>query len=201
MKKSLTGDKAAIKRYGDLLSDIKTRIRQAQNRAVMSANAEMLHLYWDIGRMVTTKQEVEGWGAAVIPRLAVDLRSDMPEINGFSERNIRRMVQFYKEYQNFFSIRPRPVAKLYDSSVAPEIRPQPVAKLEMDDTLSAAQTEEENHDPQRVVAHLPWAHNVILIQKVHWSSGTENRTVQTGIRRQDQFLLQCGGRPIPARNR
>jgi predicted nuclease of restriction endonuclease-like RecB superfamily len=34
MKKPLPGDKAIMKRYGDLLADIKTLIRQAQNRAV-----------------------------------------------------------------------------------------------------------------------------------------------------------------------
>jgi hypothetical protein len=37
MKKTLTGDKTVMKRYGDLLADIKARIRQAQNQAVMSA--------------------------------------------------------------------------------------------------------------------------------------------------------------------
>ena len=62
MKKPLPDDKAVMKLYGDLLADIKTRIRQAQNRAVMSANAEMLHMYWDIGHMITLKQDAEGWG-------------------------------------------------------------------------------------------------------------------------------------------
>jgi hypothetical protein len=65
-----------MKRYGDLLTDIKTRIQQAQNRVVMSANADMLRMYWDIGRMITVKQDAEGWGAADIPRLAVDLRNE-----------------------------------------------------------------------------------------------------------------------------
>jgi hypothetical protein len=32
----------------------------------MSANAEMLRLYWEIGRMVAKKPDAEGWGAAVI---------------------------------------------------------------------------------------------------------------------------------------
>jgi hypothetical protein len=112
MKTSLPPDKAATKRYGDLLADIKTRVRLAQNRAVMSVNAEMLRMYWDIGRMVAVKQEVEGWGAAVIPRLAADLHNDMPEIKGFSERNTRRMIQFYNEYPHLFSIWPQAVAKL-----------------------------------------------------------------------------------------
>jgi hypothetical protein len=119
MKKPLPDGKAAIKRYADLLADIKSRIRQGQHRAVMSANEEMLHMYWDIGRMVAAKQDAQGWDAAVIPRLAVDLPSDMPEIKGFSERNIRRMIQFYKEYIKLLSIWPRPVAKLKTNDALP----------------------------------------------------------------------------------
>ena len=61
MKKPILGDKAVMKRYGDLLADIKTCIRQAQNRAVMSANAKMIRMYWDIGQMVAKRQELEGW--------------------------------------------------------------------------------------------------------------------------------------------
>ena len=46
--------------YQDLLKDIKIRIRQAQLKAAMSANAEMLMLYWDIGRMIHLRQSTEG---------------------------------------------------------------------------------------------------------------------------------------------
>ncbi len=81
MKKPFSNNKAVMTLYSDLLAGIKIRIRQGQNRAVMSANAEMLCLYWDIGRMITVRQDAEGWGAAVIPRLAIDLRNELPEIN------------------------------------------------------------------------------------------------------------------------
>lgn len=40
----------------------------------------------------------EGWGKAVIPRLAKDIHNEMPEVKGFSERNIGRMVAFYRAY-------------------------------------------------------------------------------------------------------
>jgi len=50
------------------LAEIKTRIRSAQVKAAMSANREMILLYWDIGRMIAERQKREGWGAAVIPR-------------------------------------------------------------------------------------------------------------------------------------
>ena len=111
MKKPLAGDKAAMQRYSHMLADIKARIRQAQRRVVMAANTEMIHMYWDIGRMVAEKQAAEGWGAAVIPRLAVDLRNDLNEIKGFSKRNLGRMISFYRAYPGLDEILPQPVAK------------------------------------------------------------------------------------------
>jgi hypothetical protein len=136
MKKPLPGDRAAIKHYGDLLANIKKRVRQAQNRAVMSINAEMLRMYWDIGRMITAKQDAEGWGAAVIPRLAVDLRNDLPEIKGFSERNIGRMIAFFRAYPGMNEILPQPVAK-FSQKPKQELTnlPQAVAKTQRTDSM------------------------------------------------------------------
>ena len=98
--------------YRELLGDIKTRVRQAQHKAMLSANAEMILMYWDIGRMIAARQEREGWGAGVIPRLAVDLKNELPEEKGFSDTNLKRMVQFSREYPTLFPIGARPVAKL-----------------------------------------------------------------------------------------
>lgn len=72
-----------------LLNEIKTRIQQSQVRAILAVNAELVRLHWDIGRMIDQRQKQEGWGAAVIPRLARELRNEMPEIKGFSERKYR----------------------------------------------------------------------------------------------------------------
>jgi len=158
MKKPLPGDKAAIKRYGDLLADIKARIRQAQSRAVMSANAEMLRLYWDIGRMVAAKQDTEGWGAAVIPRLSVDLRGDLPEIKGFSERNIGRMIAFFRAYPSMDEILPQPVAKLNHEQKQGLINlPQAVAKIQQAVVMK---------DLLLLVPKIPWGHNILLMEKV-----------------------------------
>ena len=38
--------------YHNLLADIKVRVRTAQHKAALSANAEMILMYWDIGRMI-----------------------------------------------------------------------------------------------------------------------------------------------------
>ena len=70
---------------------VKNRIRAAQVKATLAANAELIHLYWDIGRAIAAMQEKEGWGAGVIPRLARDITNDLPEVKGFSERNLKRI--------------------------------------------------------------------------------------------------------------
>jgi predicted nuclease of restriction endonuclease-like (RecB) superfamily len=100
--------------YANLLSDIKTRIRQAQVKATLSANAEMIMMYWDIGRIIYKRQQQEGWGAGIIPRLAKDLHNELPDLKGFSERNIKFMVQLYKEYETDAAIGKQPVSQLED---------------------------------------------------------------------------------------
>jgi len=91
--------KNEIELYGTLLNDIKIRIRQGQVKAIHLANSEMIAMYRDIGKMIYERQQKEGWGAGVIPKLAKDISRDLPEIKGFSSRNMNFMVQLYKEYE------------------------------------------------------------------------------------------------------
>jgi predicted nuclease of restriction endonuclease-like (RecB) superfamily len=82
------------KGYGPALAAIKSRIRKERLRVVLSANAAMVMLYWDIGQMILERQERAGWGAKVIDRLAVDLREAFPDMKGFSPRNLKYMRAF-----------------------------------------------------------------------------------------------------------
>ncbi|MBI4676625.1 MAG: DUF1016 domain-containing protein [Elusimicrobia bacterium] len=113
--------------FSALLGEVKGRIQAAQARAIFAVNAELVRLYWDVGRIVRERQAREGWGAGVIPRLARELHNDLPDLKGFSERNIKLMVQFSSEYPDAF---------------APS---DPIG--------------------QPPVAQIPWAHNVLLMQK------------------------------------
>jgi predicted nuclease of restriction endonuclease-like (RecB) superfamily len=97
--------------YKNLLSDIKQRIRTAQIKATFAANAEMIAMYWDIGQMIALRQKQQGWAASVIPKLSRDLKNELPEVTGFSERNLGRMIAFYRAYLSDDSILPQPVAK------------------------------------------------------------------------------------------
>lgn len=80
--------------YIATLTDIKERIQQGRLRVVVAANAAMVALYWDIGRLILDRQTHAGWGAKVIDRLSADLRAAYPEMHGFSPRNLKYMRAF-----------------------------------------------------------------------------------------------------------
>ena len=80
--------------YADTLGAIKRRIQEERLRVVLAANATMVLLYWDIGRMILERQDRAGWGAKVIDRLAADLRKAFPDMKGFSPRNLKYMRAF-----------------------------------------------------------------------------------------------------------
>ena len=98
--------------YKNLLLEIKQRIGEAQTRALLAVNAELIQLYWDIGQIIDQRQRQEGWGAGIIPRLAIDLHNELPEMKGFSERNLKRMLAFYRAYRAIRAKVPQPVALL-----------------------------------------------------------------------------------------
>ena len=137
--------------YPSLLANIKQRIRTAQVRATFSANAELIRLYWDIGRTIAQRQRHKGWGSGVIPRLARDLRNELPEMKGFSERNIKLMTQFYRQYPSLGTIGQPVVAQLppasdarqantgYDTQAVTPISPPPVAKSSADQVAPIVQ--------------------------------------------------------------
>jgi len=84
--------------YAEFLADLKDRIRRARVKAALSANRELILLYWEIGRMILERQRKEGWGSKVIDRLAHDLRREFPDMKGFSARNLKYMRAFAEAY-------------------------------------------------------------------------------------------------------
>ncbi|UQN10765.1 YhcG family protein [Deinococcus sp. QL22] len=80
--------------YATLLGNLKTQIRQAQTQAALSVNRELVLLYWQIGQSILERQGQAGWGAKVIDRLAQDLKTEFPEMKGFSRSNLSAMQQF-----------------------------------------------------------------------------------------------------------
>lgn len=87
-----------IRNYNILLRHVKQRVALAQQRVIYAANEELLRMYWDLGQMLHAAQQAEGWGKGTLVRLSQDLKNEYPKEKGFSERNLRCMMEFYQEY-------------------------------------------------------------------------------------------------------
>ena len=86
--------------YQAFLQSIKTRVQQAQLKALVAVNRELILLYWQIGRGILERQEQQGWGAKVIDQLSRDLHAAFPQMKGFSFRNLKYMRAFAAAYQD-----------------------------------------------------------------------------------------------------
>lgn len=86
------------KDYPQFLSQLKDEISKARIRASLSANSEMILLYWKIGQGILSRQEQEGWGTKVIERLSKDLGRAFPDMKGFTTRNLLFIRAFAEAY-------------------------------------------------------------------------------------------------------
>ena len=84
--------------YFVVLEDIKTRIKTAQYKAVLGANKELMELYWSVGKVIIENTK---YGAKFIENLSMDIRSEFPDIQGFSVTNLKYMRKFAETYPTF----------------------------------------------------------------------------------------------------
>ena len=81
--------------YAEFLGGVKERVRRARVGAALAANAELIRLYWQLGRDIVEQEKARGWGAKFVARLASDLRREFPAMKGFSPRNLRYAKAFF----------------------------------------------------------------------------------------------------------
>lgn len=94
--------------YKGLLSELKSKIRNARLKAALAVNHGVINLYWHIGKQIIQRQN---WGDKLVETLSNDLQNAFPETTGFSVRNLQRMRQFAATYPSF-EIVPQAVAQL-----------------------------------------------------------------------------------------
>ncbi len=82
-------------------TDIIQLIKQSRTNALKSVNAELINLYWSIGKYISNKIEKSEWGDSVVTDLVKHIQKNEPEMKGFSDKNLWRMKQFYETYKAF----------------------------------------------------------------------------------------------------
>jgi predicted nuclease of restriction endonuclease-like (RecB) superfamily len=73
-------------------------INTSKQKAYKQVNTILMELYWNIGQYISTKTIKENWGKSVVKELADYIQIQEPTINGFSDKNLWRMKQFYETY-------------------------------------------------------------------------------------------------------
>ncbi|MDR3020336.1 MAG: PDDEXK nuclease domain-containing protein [Treponema sp.] len=83
-----------------IITEIKTRLTDARNKAASEVNYAMLQAYWDIGKIIVENEqsgEIKAqYGTNLLPELSKRLTTEMGR--GFSRTNLQNMRKFYLEY-------------------------------------------------------------------------------------------------------
>lgn len=98
-KKNTMDSEISPKDYAQTLLDLKKQVQEAQVKATLAVNQELIKLYWNIGKTIAEQQENNGWGTNAVEKLANDLQNLFPGMSGFSRANVFYMRAFYQAYK------------------------------------------------------------------------------------------------------
>lgn len=126
------------KDYTQWIRELSTRYRRSQIKAAVKVNEEVLKFYWELGRDIVERDAENQYGSKFYTTLSRDLKAEVQNASGLSERNLRYTKRFYLLYNNVVKILQQGVADSED-----QILQQVAAKMFM----------------------LPWGHHLVLMDR------------------------------------
>ena len=120
------------------IKELSSRYRRSQIKAAVKVNEEVLRFYWELGKDIVERDAENYYGSRFYASLSRDLKAEIQNANGLSERNLRYTKRFYLCYNEVIKI------------------------------LQQAAAESEEQILQQVAAELftlPWGHHLLLIDK------------------------------------
>lgn len=134
--------------YKGWIKELKDKVRSAQIKAALAVNTELIRFYWELGKLITEKQETAKWGDKLINQVSKDLQEEFPDIKGLSSRNLKYCRHFFQ---------------FYGGAV---IGQQLVAQLQNADKQQNESIQQPvGQNVQQVVAQIPWGHNILIFTK------------------------------------
>ena len=86
------------KDYVQWVKSLVERYRQSQIKAAVSVNTEQLMFNLSLGKDIAERQAENKYGSKFYATLSKDLKSELPDVEGLSESNIRYCRRFYLLY-------------------------------------------------------------------------------------------------------
>ena len=127
--------------YKQWIQDLKSRYRRSQIKASVKVNYEVLAYYWQLGRDIVNLDAENRWGSGFMRMLSQDLKHELPEATGLTERNLYYCKKFYLLYNQENIILPQVVGKI-ENNEPNQIFPQVGGQM-------------QNEKLPQVVAELP----------------------------------------------
>ena len=84
----------------DHFSNILSIIEDSKKRAMKAVNAELINMYWEVGKYLSSLVTNSSFGDRVIDEVAKYIAESNPAIKGFNRRGLYRMKQFYETYKD-----------------------------------------------------------------------------------------------------
>lgn len=92
-------------KINSIFDNIKELVVSSRNKVYSTINTEMLHLYWNIGKIIMNIQQGDeraSYGDSILEKLSEKLTNEFGR--GFSSRNLRTMRKFYVLYPNWKTV-------------------------------------------------------------------------------------------------
>lgn len=87
-------------------NEIIILIKNSKQKAFSQVNRTLIELYWNIGEYISRKTIQENWGKSVVQELAIFIKQKEPMMQGFSDKNLWRMKQFFETYKESTKLSP-----------------------------------------------------------------------------------------------
>ncbi len=142
------------KDYLQWVKELCKRYRQSQVKAAVKVNHVVLQFYWELGKDICNKEAENKYGSKFYAALSRDLRNEMPDAEGLSERNLRYTKKFYQLYSQKIRI-----LQQFAANSGSEILQQPAAKFNTEFSQQVA------NQLKRDIFSIPWGHHMLLIDK------------------------------------
>lgn len=127
--------------YANWLKQIKQRIHSVRMKVALAANSELIALYYEIGAQIVERESLARWGSGFIDAFSKDLKTEFPDMGGFSAKNLRYCRAFFRFYCD------------------PAIWQQAVAKLPHEPWVGV------DVELAQRLEQVPWGHHIQIVSK------------------------------------
>ena len=141
--------------YKQFLVAIRQQVQSAQAKAALAVNSSLIQLYWNMGKMIADNQALFEGRNNFVEQLAKDLRTEFPDMKGFSRSNLFYVRKFYQFYA---AASVQQVVGLKEDNHETG-RVQHLAALGIESSIQQPVGLNLN------IGGVPWGHHVVLLDK------------------------------------